>query len=153
MTPMQAAVCIWYTAETMRYLGIDYGVKRVGLAVTDAMGAIAFPRTTVQNDPKLFDHLMQMIAAEKIEGIVVGDTRAFSGFENPVTRSAELFMNKLRDLSKLPVVSAWEAGSSVEASRYAPDDKHEDGAAAAIILQRYIDMHSRSGDSEEINVM
>lgn len=138
----------------MRYLGIDYGAKRVGLAVSDADGAIAFPRTTIANDVKFLERLLSLIKEEKIERIVVGDTRAFSGYENPVTKDAELFMNKLNALSGLPVVSAWEAGSSVEASRYAPDDGHEDGAAAAIILQRYMDMHpDTQRATEEVNLM
>lgn len=138
----------------MRYLGIDYGIKRVGLAVTDALGTIAFPRDTLANDAKFIDRVVAMIKDEKIESIVVGDTRAFSGFENPVTKEAEGFMNKLRSASGLPVISAWEAGSSVEASRFAPGDEHEDGAAAAIILQRYVDMHPASQrTSEETNLM
>ncbi|MDB5237966.1 MAG: Holliday junction resolvase YqgF, putative holliday junction resolvase [Candidatus Kaiserbacteria bacterium] len=138
----------------MRYLGIDYGVKRVGLAVSDAAGTIAFPRPTVHNDAKLFERLIQMVKDEKIAAVVVGDTRAFSGFENPVTREAESFMEKLRMSALVSVVSAWEAGSSVEASRYSPDDAHEDGAAAAIILQRYMDMHpSHPRSSEETNLM
>ncbi len=138
----------------MRYLGIDYGAKRVGLAVSDVAGTIAFPRATVVNDAKLFDRLSALITEEKIERIVVGDTRAFSGFENLVTKEAGLFMNKIQSLSGLPVTSAWEAGSSVEASRYAPTDDHEDGAAAAIILQRYMEMHPDSTNStEEVNLM
>lgn len=138
----------------MRYLGIDYGAKRVGLAVSDANGTIAFPRTTIGNDVKFFEHLTSLVSEEKIDRIVVGDTRAFSGLENPVTQEAERFMQKLRELTGLPVVSAWEAGSSVEASRYAPDDGHEDGAAAAIILQRYMEMHPDSPlSTEEKNLM
>jgi putative Holliday junction resolvase len=138
----------------MRYLGIDYGAKRVGLAVSDSLGSIAFPRTTIQNDAKLFEHLKGLIKSEQVERIVVGDTRAFSGFQNPVTKEAEFFIEKMKELSQLPVISAWEAGSSVEASRYAPDDEHEDGAAAAIILQRYMDMHPDTAkNTEEINLM
>lgn len=154
MTPTQAAQRFAILRVTMRYLGIDYGAKRVGLAVSDAAGTIAFPRTTVSNDAKLFENLINSIRNETIEAVVVGDTRAFSGFENPVTKEAELFMNKLRTLSGLPVTSAWEAGSSVEASRYAPDEGHEDGAAAAIILQRYLEMHPAAVKStEEVNLM
>ena len=125
----------------MKYLGIDYGAKRIGIAVSDAAGAIAFPRTTILNNAQVLENILQVTKEEKIERIVVGDTRAFSGFENPVTKDAEAFIEVLKKATGLEVVKGWEAGSSIEASRYAPEDAgHEDGAAAAIILQRYLDM-------------
>ncbi len=124
----------------MRYLGIDYGARRIGLAVSSE--GIAFPRGIVENDANLFTALRELITKEKVTGIVVGDTRSFGGHENPVTKDAELFIKKLRKEAGLSVTSAWEAGSSVEASRYAPEGRpHDDSAAAAIILQRYLDMH------------
>lgn len=126
----------------MKYLGIDYGEKRIGLAVSDDAGKIAFPRATVPNNGKLFETLAGIIAEEKIETIVVGDTRAFSGFENKVTKEAEDFVEQLKAKTNLPIKSSWEAGSSIEASRYAPEgESHNDSAAASIILQRYLDMH------------
>lgn len=126
----------------MKYLGIDYGEKRVGTAVSDGAGTIAFPRTTLKNDAVLTEQIIDLIEREEIKAIVVGDTRAFSGLENTVTADAETFMQHLRDETNLPVVAAWEAGSSIEASRYAPEENgHDDAAAAAIILQRYLDMH------------
>ncbi len=129
----------------MRYLGIDYGEKRVGIAVSDEGGSIAFPRDTIVNNAHLLDELKKVIAGERIESVVVGDTRAFSGFENTVTKEAEAFIERLQAATGLPVFKSWEAGSSIEASRYAPEDEgHSDGAAAAIILQRYIDMKGNS---------
>lgn len=126
----------------MKYLGIDYGAKRIGLAVSNAEGTIAFPRATIKNDAKLFESLARLIADEKIESIIVGDTRSFSHLENPVTKEAEDFAERLKKETSLPVESAWEAGSSVEASRYAPEgEEKSDGAAAAIILQRFLDTH------------
>ncbi|MDO8481860.1 MAG: Holliday junction resolvase RuvX [bacterium] len=124
-----------------KYLGIDYGEKRIGLAVSDEGGTIAFPRATVENDALLFPMLKRLITSEKIKKIVVGDTRSFSNLENPVTKDAEDFIGRLKKETHLPVVSAWEAGSSVEASRYSPSgNEHDDSAAAAIILQRFLDM-------------
>lgn len=124
----------------MRYLGIDYGAKRIGLAVSSE--GIAFPHDSVENNGDLFATLCGIIAKEKISAIVIGDTRAFGGGENPVTKEAEGFIKKLSKETGLPVTPAWEAGSSVEASRYAPEGRpKDDSAAAAIILQRYLDMH------------
>lgn len=127
----------------MRYLGIDYGAKRIGLAASSE--SIAFPHSVVANDAELFAVLRDVIAKEKIESIVIGDTRSFSGRENPVTKEAERFIERLKKETGLPVIAAFEAGSSIEASRYAPENKaHDDGAAAALILQRYLDMHNES---------
>lgn len=128
----------------MRYLGIDYGAKRIGIAVSNDEGTIAFPRDTLKNDELLFAKLAQIIAEEKIQSIIVGDTRSYSNLANPVTKDAEAFVARLKKETSLLVDFAGEAGSSIEASRYAPEsDGHSDGAAAAIILQRFIDMQSK----------
>ena len=124
-----------------KYLGIDYGAKRIGIAVSNDEGTIAFPRETVENNARMFQKLAQIIVREKIQSIIVGDTRSYSNLKNLVTKDAEVFAERLKKEINLPVNLAWEAGSSIEASRYAPEDSaHSDEAAAAIILQRYIDM-------------
>ena len=125
----------------MKYLGIDFGTKRIGLAVSDAMGAIAFPRATVKNDAQLFEALADVIRDERVKAIVVGDTRSHGGMENPITKDVEAFIENLKKRMHLPVERGWEAGSSIEASRYAEKgDEHHDSAAAAIILQRFLEM-------------
>lgn len=128
----------------MKYLGIDYGSKRVGTAVSNAEGTIAFPRPTFPNDKNLFAELLKIIQDEKIESIVIGDTRSHGGAENPVTAQAEAFMEDLARETGKPVSRAFEVFSSIEASRYAPYSpgtrQHDDSAAAAIILQRHLEM-------------
>lgn|SRR3989344_6934024 len=127
-----------------KYLGIDYGAKRIGIAVSNDEGTIAFPRATIQNDAHTIESLMNLIEEAKIQAIVIGDTRSFSHRENPVTKEAESFIVRLKKETNLPVEGASEAGTSIEASRYAPDDVgHSDGAAAAIILQRFFDMRKQ----------
>jgi putative holliday junction resolvase len=127
-----------------KYLGIDYGAKRIGIAVSNSEGTIAFPRTTIANDGKLSVSLARLIADEVIDAIVVGDTRSFSNLENPVTKEAESFVARLQRETNIPVHSVSEMGSSIEASRYAPkNSERSDEAAAAIILQRYIDMQTK----------
>lgn len=127
----------------MKYLGIDYGAKRVGIAVSDAAGTIAFPRTTFANNDQLLAQLREVIEKERVEILVVGDTRSHGGADNPVTSEAEAFVAMLEREIKLPVERVWEMWSSIEASRYAPEGKaHDDSAAAAVILQRYLDMRS-----------
>ena len=122
----------------MRYLGIDYGAKRIGIAISSE--EIAFPRGVIPNDNRIFQAILEIVTTEKVEQIVVGDTRSFGNRENPITKEAEAFIDRLKKETGLVVTSAHEAGSSIEASRYAPEGmSHDDGAAAAIILQRFLD--------------
>ena len=133
----------------MKYLGVDFGAKRVGTAVSNAEGTIAFPRPTLFNDKNLFANLKKLIADEKVGYIIVGDTRSHGGGENPITADAERFMQDIGAETSLPVSSAFEVFSSIEASRYAPDTKqHDDSAAAAIILQRFLDMNAKGNNSD-----
>lgn len=126
----------------MKYLGIDFGTKRLGLAVSDDAGSIAFPRDIVPNDSKLMGVLRDLITAEKIACIVVGDTRAASGAANQASAAADVFMETLKKETNLPVERGREAWSSVEASRFAPKGHaRDDSSAAAIILQRFLDSH------------
>lgn len=124
----------------MKYLGIDFGTKRVGVAISDAAGMIAFPRATLPNDGQLFSQLSELVKNENIGVIVVGDTRSHGGNDNPVTAEAEAFVAALQSAIAVPIERVWEMWSSIEASRYAPDGKgHDDASAAAIILQRFLD--------------
>lgn len=127
----------------MKYLGIDYGAKRIGVAISDSDGRIAFPRAIIDNDSQAIALIVQDVAAEKIERLVVGDTLSYSGMRNPVTDEVDEFIRRLEKETGLSVERAFEAGSSVEASRYAPEgDTHNDSVAAAVLLQRFLDMRS-----------
>lgn len=131
----------------MKYLGIDYGSKRVGIAVSDGEGKIAFPRADVPNDEKLLQLVAQMAKEERVEKIIIGDTRAWGGGANTVTPESETFAAELAKRTAILSEFAFEAGSSIEASRYAPEGhEHSNAAAAALILQRYIDMHADTID-------
>lgn len=127
----------------MKHLGIDYGAKVVGLAVSDDGGMIAFPRVSIKNDEQLIAFILQLIEEEKIEKIVIGDTRVLSGGANPITKEADIFIADLKGRTAIPIVTIWEMWSSIEASRFAPKgEEHNDAAAAAVILQRYLDSKS-----------
>jgi len=129
--------------ERMKYLGLDYGSKRIGIAVSDGEGTIAFPRTTLTNDQTVMDELAAIIEVERIRCIVVGDTRAFGGGANTVTPEADRFAARLETQFDIPVKRAFEAWSSREATRFLNAEKHDE-SAASIILQRFLDMHGRS---------
>lgn len=128
----------------MKYLGIDFGMKRVGVAVSNEEATIAFPRTILKNDETLVSHIIELVEKEKIGAIIMGNTRALSGTPNPiVSLSADLFLEELKEITQIPVQTVFEAWSSIEASRYAPKGRgRDDAAAAAIILQRFLDLRS-----------
>lgn len=124
----------------MRYIGIDFGRSRIGISVSDEAGSIAFPRIVIANDAHAIDALRAMVAAESVGAVVVGDARTLSGEANTVTAASDAFSRKLEEALTVPVYRAREAWSSMEAARFAPKGKtHDDAAAAAIILQRFLD--------------
>lgn len=128
----------------MKYLGIDYGAKRVGIAVSDERGAIAFPRETMPNDAELLARIVRRAEEERVGMIVMGDTRTAGGRENPITAESDRFAQELREHTHIPVERTFEIWSSIEAGRGAEERGHDDAAAAAFILQRFLDM--RGGD-------
>ena len=130
----------------MKFLGIDYGAKRIGLAVSNDAGTIAFPRETVANMKGIIATIQKIIRDEHIGFVVVGDTKSYGGIPNPVTLQVRGFVDDLKAVLDVPIASSWEAGSTMEANRYDPSGAHNDSAAAAVILQRYLDIKNGSVD-------
>ena len=122
----------------MRFLGIDYGAKRVGLAVSDEGGRLAFPAAVFKNNGELPAKLAQIIEREKIGEIVVGESSDFAGLPNLLQKEIDFFIERLERKFKILVRREKEFLTSVEARRY--DSRREvDHSAAALILQRYLD--------------
>ena len=99
----------------MKYLGIDFGTKRIGIAISDAAGTIAFPRATLPNDAQLFSQLEELVKNEKVTCIVVGDTRSHGGKDNPVTAEAEEFVVALQKALDIHVAREREMRRCIEA--------------------------------------
>jgi putative Holliday junction resolvase len=134
----------------MRYLGLDYGAKRIGVAISDADGGFAFPRETIPNDQSTLDRLQKFVKEENIGAVIIGDARAVNGATNPITAEADAFAKSVEKYLGLPVEAVWEAWSSIEAARFAPKGKeHDDSAAAAIILQRHLDSRRKDSEAQE----
>ena len=128
----------------MRYLGIDYGTRRIGLAFSDPNAQFAFPLEMLPNDTHIIENIAHVVEEKKIGGIVMGDTRADTGNTNTITEASERFASALSARTKLPIERVREAWSSFEAARYAPDYVKRDDSAAAIILQRFLDACSKT---------
>lgn len=123
----------------MRYIGIDYGTKRTGIAISDLAGSFAFPREVFPTTEALAERVAAYAADEHVADIVLGDALTDAGAQNEITPRVDTFARALEERG-LIVHRVREAWSSAEAMRYAPPHKrHDDAAAAAIILQRFLD--------------
>src|SRR5262249_34574308 len=80
--------------DRVKRIGIDYGTKRVGVAVSDASGAVAFPKMTLANDRMLMSSLKELVAAEGIEEIVLGESMGPKG-DNSVMAHIRRFAREL----------------------------------------------------------
>jgi putative Holliday junction resolvase len=121
----------------MRYLGVDFGTKKVGLAVSDENGVLAFPKAIFKNDQDLIANLEKFCREEEIGAIVIGESISSSGNKNPVMKHIEIFGDKMKGLN-LPIYFEKEFMTTIEARRY-QDRKEADDSAAAIMLQRFLD--------------
>ena len=137
-----------------RIIGFDVGKKRIGVAVSDGTATLARPVGALASqalDAAVADAAKEVarLAAEddEIEMIVVGHPRRLDGSANEMTAVAEAFAARLAERTGLTVVLQDERLSSREAeSRLAVRDRdwrsrkrRLDAAAAAIILQDYLD--------------
>lgn len=127
----------------MKYLGIDYGEKRIGIAASDEGGGFAFARETVPNDTQALARILEIAQKEGAGAFVLGTPRVGGAIENPVTERISAFAEELREVSGLPVFFQNEQFSSIESTRFAPNGQKDDAVSAAIILQRYLDGNQR----------
>lgn len=132
----------------MKYLGIDYGTKRIGVAVSDDTGRVAFPLTTIVSNREALSRVVALAQEHSIEMIVIGESKNFKNEPNEVMEDIEQFKADLAELTNLKVEYEPELFSSAAAARqYTPDGSRKqnpsqeklDAAAAALILQSFLD--------------
>lgn len=124
----------------MRYLGIDYGEKRIGIALSDEEGTFAFPDREIANngDAEVFENIRRFAAREGVSVIIVGRPLPFSGVPSKQTNSVEKFGEKMKKALQLPVEYDDEVLSTKLAEREGGSRKIN-ASSAAIILQSYLD--------------
>ena len=124
--------------ELMKILGIDYGEKRIGLAVSDETLTLA--RELMILSPKEFwQQISAIISENQITKIVLGWPLNMSGEMTDKTREVESFKLKIQDETKLPVEVIDERLSSQMAQSISGQKKDLDSLAAQILLQNYLD--------------
>jgi len=122
----------------MKLLGIDYGAKRVGIAITDDGGALAFAKIVLPAGPELVQDIVRMCIAEGVEAIVIGESKNFAQEENAIMKAVHELKKTLEDECKLPVYFEPELMTSMEAQHIQGQNDMSDASAAAIILQSYV---------------
>jgi putative Holliday junction resolvase len=148
----------------VRIVGIDLGERRIGLAISDASATIARPLTTIgrgASDEAAAEALTSAIASlseeDEVGCVVVGLPTRLDGSANEQTVRAQKMAALLSSRLQIPIVLQDERLSSHEAeARLATQERdwrkrkaRLDAAAAAVILQDYLDARSPSGKREE----
>jgi len=122
----------------MRHLGIDYGTKRVGLALTDESGMMAFPYGVVPNSAKLLDVIVGLIEEKEVKVVVIGQSLNRDGKPNVVQTAIEALVLDLTLSTGLPVHLVPEQYSTQAAIQIQGRNSETDASAAALILESYL---------------
>ena len=142
----------------MRVLALDIGQKRIGVALSDPEQILATPLTTIEREGQSadIDTVLRLATENGVGEIIVGLPISLSGDLGPQGQLVSKFTEDLSTIASVPVASVDERYSSVQAERLlkasgvkpSRNRAAVDAAAAAVILQSYLDAR-RSGSSPE----
>ena len=138
----------------MRIMGLDYGSKTVGVAISDEMMITAQPIETIVRERtnklrKTFQRLEELIGEYEVEKLVIGKPLNMNGTEGEMVQMMRSFSDELSRRTGLEIVEVDERLTTSEADRILKETgvaisgrkEHIDKMAAAIILQTYLDMN------------
>ena len=134
---------------TGRILALDYGTKRIGLAISDQLKLFAKPLATIPNTgfPEVLSAVQQIIQTQSVEYLVIGMPYAIDGSYTPKTMETEEFADMMKESLGIPVYTWDERYSSQEAEAelkckgksWQEARKMVDAVAAAMILKSYLE--------------
>ncbi len=131
----------------MRLLGIDYGTKRVGIAISDEAAQFAMPFSVIANSQSLMrelaDEIGKIAIANEVRDIVMGESKDYKGEPNKIM-SGSLELKKQLESKGFIVHLQPEFMTSVQAERFQGKTDKSDASAAALILQAYLDKEKTS---------
>lgn len=135
----------------MKYLGIDFGSKKVGFAQSDDEGRMAYPLMISPNDGMLLKDTLELIKEMKFGTVVIGESVDGKGKPNPIAKDARKFGAQLESAMDVIVKFEKEWYSTVEARKQPGNEGNHnvDDQAAAIVLQRYLDKINGPSTSDE----
>jgi len=122
----------------MKRLGIDYGTKKIGIALSDDSGVMAFPHDVVKNDQNFIKYIEDLVLEREVKEIVIGHSLNNQGEPNKVHSAVEDFITDATLHIGIPVHLEPEQYSTKQAAIIQGRDKNTDAAAAAIILDSFI---------------
>jgi len=141
-----------------RVLGLDVGSRRIGVAVSDALGITAQGLETLERKNKRhdFEHLKRVIREYEVKEIVVGLPLRMSGMEGTQSEKMRGFAEELRKRFQIPVHLWDERLTSAEANRFLRETelsiekrgKAVDRMAAVLILQGWMEWRALAAGSE-----
>jgi putative Holliday junction resolvase len=122
----------------MRYLGIDYGSKRVGVAVSDEGAKFALPLSVISQNPFLLEEIEKLARDNQASEIVIGESRQYDMTANPILADILAFKERLEG-RRFTVHLELEFMTSQQAEREQGKHAKIDASAAALILQSFLD--------------
>lgn len=123
----------------MRYLGIDYGEKRVGLALSDERGDFSYPLSVLQNSDNLVSEIADICKEKNVSAIVIGESKNFEQKENPIMKEIHKLIEELQTKTNIKIHLHPEFLTSMEAEQLQGHNEMHDASAAALILKSYLD--------------
>lgn len=143
----------YYVIILARILGIDYGTKRIGIAVTDELQIIASGLTTVDTK-KIFSFLTAYLKNENVELFIIGEPKQLNNTESESEQFIKIFIKKLSTtFPKIPIKRVDERFTSKIAFQSMIDSGLKkkqrqnkaliDEISATIILQTYLQQHAK----------
>lgn len=120
-----------------KILSIDYGLKRIGLAITDKKQKIVFPHSTLIHSKFIIEEIKKICQREEVEKIIVGLPVGLNSQESEQTLITRKFITLLKESINIPVIEEDERLSSQMAERFS--NKSKDEISAMIILESYLE--------------
>jgi putative transcription antitermination factor YqgF len=140
----------------MKYLGIDFGTKKIGLALSDEAGMMGFPHATITRTAQVADEIAALIREKGVDEVVIGESRGLDGLDNPVMVETRAFATALAEATNAPIHFEPETFTTQAARRY-PDGTRMagspdvDASAAALILTSFLEHTTPPMPIEETN--
>ena len=122
----------------MRFMAIDYGEKRVGVASTDESGSFALPRAVLDNDATLLEKVIRFKVENKIDKIILGESKNFLGEDNLIQKKILEFKTELEEKGA-EVLMHPEILTTMEARQIQGQTNMTDASAAALILKSFLE--------------
>ena len=125
-------------------MGIDYGSKRIGVALSDERGQFAFPEAVLPNDKSLMVALATLAQSRDVGTVVCGLSLDRAGSKNLIAAACEAFATELTAVTQIPVEFEPEFYTSKEAAQIQGKTALLDASAAALILNSYLEKKNKN---------